>query len=176
MRNFGRLLLLILILAVMALGPRAWNYAQTQGPVPGWVTLAGQPPAGSTLDEIAEAIRAPYYTEPVWVYYGEERLLLRPEEVGFSVDAEAMLAEAEAQREGLGFWRGFVDEILHQTPRTSGHLPALRRGRNRRRRLAERRGGALRPSPHFGGGGANPGRCALHYHRCLPPWPAWPAA
>ena len=116
MRNFARLLLLILIFAVMALGPRAWNYAQTQGPVPGWVTLAGQPPAGSNLDEIAEAIRAPYYTEPVWVYYGEERLLLRPEEVGFSVDAEAMLVEAEAQREGLGFWRGFVDEILHQTP------------------------------------------------------------
>lgn len=115
MRNFSRLLLLILIFAALALGPRAWNYAQSQGPLPGWVTLAGQPPAGSTLDEIGQAIRGPY-TEPVWVYYGEERLLLRPEEVGFSVDTEAMLQEAEAQREGLGFWRGFVDEILHRTP------------------------------------------------------------
>ena len=114
MRNYGRLLLLILIFAALALGPRAWEYAQSQGPVPAWVTLAGQPPAGSTLDEIAQAIRAPY-AEPVWVYYGEERLLLRPEEVGFRVDVEAMLEEAQAQRQGLSFWRGFVDEILHRT-------------------------------------------------------------
>ncbi|MDH7486424.1 MAG: serine hydrolase [Anaerolineae bacterium] len=115
MRNYGRLILLLLAFAVMALGPRAWNYAHSQGPVPAWVTLAGQPPAGSTLDEIAQAITIPY-AEPVWVYYGEERRLLRPEEVGFRVDTAAMLAEAEAQREGIGFWRGFVDEVLHQVP------------------------------------------------------------
>jgi len=115
MRNFARLLFLILILAILALGPRAWNYAQSQGPLPGWVTLAGQPPAGTNLDEIAQAITIPY-REPVGVYYGEERVLLRPDEVGFSVDTESILLEAEAQREGLGFWRGFVDEILHQTP------------------------------------------------------------
>ena len=115
MRNVFRLLILILILAVLALGPRAWNYAQSQGTLPGWVTLAGHPPGGTTLDDIAQAITIPY-REPVSVYYGEERVLLRPEEVGFSIDTEGMLVEAEAQREGLGFWRGFVDEVLHQTP------------------------------------------------------------
>ena len=98
MRNIGRLLLLILILAALALGPRAWNYYQTQGVLPSWVTLAGYPPAGATLEEIAAAIQVPYQ-EPVRVYYGEDRLLLRPEEVGFRVDTETMLAQAEAQRE-----------------------------------------------------------------------------
>jgi len=115
MRNFARLLLLIIFLAILALGPRAWNYYQNQGVLPGWITLAGQPPAGATLDEIAQAITQPY-REPVWVYYGDERLLLRPEEVGFEVDTETMLLEAEAQREGLSFWRGFLDEVLYQTP------------------------------------------------------------
>jgi hypothetical protein len=115
MRNLARLLLLIIVLAILALGPRAWNYAQNQGVLPGWVTLAGQPPAGATLDEIARAITLPY-AEPVWVHYGEEQLLLRPEEVGFAVDTETMLLQAEAQREGLGFWHGFVDEVLHRTP------------------------------------------------------------
>jgi len=115
MRNHSRLFLFILVFVALALGPRAWDYAQSQGPVPAWVTLAGQPAAGSTLEEIAQVVRAPY-AEPVWVYYGEERLLLRPEEVGFRVDVEAMLEEAQAQRQGLRFWRGFVDEVLHQTP------------------------------------------------------------
>jgi len=115
MRNFFRLVLLILVLAVLALGPRAWNYFQNQGVLPSWVTLAGKPPAGATLEEIAKAIEVPYQ-EPVRVYYGEDRVLLRPKEVGFRVDTETMLDQAETQREGLGFWRGFIDEVLHRTP------------------------------------------------------------
>jgi beta-lactamase class A len=115
MRKLARFLLICVLFFAVALTPRAWKYARSQGPLPTWVVLAGVPPAGATLDEIAEAITRPY-KEPVWVHYGEERLLLRPEEVGFVVDTASMLDEAEAQREGLSFWRGFVDEVLKRTP------------------------------------------------------------
>lgn len=51
---------------------------------------------------IQEALTA-RYREPVAVYYDRERLILRPEEVGFQIDVEAMLQDASRYLQGPDF-------------------------------------------------------------------------
>ena len=44
--------------------------------------------SGQTAEQVAEALRRGF-EEPVAAYYGDKRILLRPQTVGFAVDAEA---------------------------------------------------------------------------------------
>ena len=54
--------------------------------------------------------------EPVAVYYADQRILLRPQMLGFQVDVPAMLAEAQAHETTSHLLRLWVGEALHQPP------------------------------------------------------------
>ncbi len=91
------------ILAFLALFPLYTRYKAQAGPVPPGVYLAGL-----ELSQVKDptAIREALelrYREPIAVYYGRERLILLPEEVGFQIDVEAMLQEAGRYLQGPDF-------------------------------------------------------------------------
>ncbi len=110
MRGFSRLLLIAAAVAAFFLFAQARRFSQAQGAVPAGVTLGGVAVSGQTVDEVAAALTAAFQ-QPVAVYYGEQRVLLRPESIGFKVDARAMLAEAEQYRGGWHFVAAFLGAL-----------------------------------------------------------------
>ncbi|HIC88529.1 MAG TPA: hypothetical protein EYP04_03880 [Anaerolineae bacterium] len=111
MRQIGQFLLALVVLLGLAIGPRAYRYAQTQGPIVADITLGGVSPVGDTPEAVTSALRSAFFS-PVAVYYQDTRLVLRPREVGFQMDANAMVEEAIARSQGWRFWRGFVHRML----------------------------------------------------------------
>lgn len=94
MRNFLLIALTLLIIAAVLLAPSYIRYRRAAGAVPGWVRLAGVEVSGQTAGEVAAALNR-QYEEPVSAFYGDQRILLRPQAVGFRLDADAMIAEAQ---------------------------------------------------------------------------------
>ncbi len=116
MRRSRVFLLGLAVFLAASLGPRLWTYHREMGPIPRGVTIAGMDLSGArTLDEAAQAL-ADALSQPVLIRYGEQHLLLRPSEVGFQPDLEAIFAEAERYRHGEYFWRGFFAYATHQPP------------------------------------------------------------
>jgi len=111
MRNLLILLLILLILLAALLGPNAYAFYTSQGPLPGGVTLGGVQPNGATLEEVARNFEAALQ-QPVAVYFDDQRIILRPGDIGFQVDLNAMMVEAIPQGQGVGFWRPFLGQVL----------------------------------------------------------------
>lgn len=111
MRPLLLLLLIVLIVAGVLLGPSALAFYQSQGPLPGGVTLGGLAPQGETLEDVARNLHDALQ-QPVAVYYDAQRLILRPSDIGFQVDVNAMVAEAVPYGEGIGFWRPFLGQVF----------------------------------------------------------------
>lgn len=102
----------------IALGPRLWMYERSLGPIPPGVTVAGVDVSGvSTLDEAAQRL-TDALMQPVTVRYAEQRLILEPRAVGFTIDLTATLQEAASYRQGPHFWRGFLAQIARTPPPT----------------------------------------------------------
>ncbi|MEA3335256.1 MAG: serine hydrolase [Chloroflexota bacterium] len=115
MRNLLLLLLVILVAVAVLLGPSALAYYNSQGPLPGGISLAGLDPSGQDLEEIAGNLHETFM-QPVAVYYDGERIILYPEDIGFQPDVNAMIAEAVPFGEGLGFWRPFPSQLMDHPP------------------------------------------------------------
>jgi beta-lactamase class A len=111
MRTLLLLLLIILVIAAVLLGPSAFAFYQSQGPLPGGVTLGGMPPQGERLEDVARNLHAALQ-QPVAVYYDNQRIILRPADIDFQVDVNAMVAEAVPYGDGIGFWRPFLGNVF----------------------------------------------------------------
>lgn len=113
MRTVLLLLLIVLLVMAVLLGPSAYAFYISQGPLPGGVTLAGMRPRGATLEEAARNLYETFQ-QPVAVYYDDQRIILRPSEIDFQVDVNAMIAKAAPLGQGLGFWRPFLGEVIER--------------------------------------------------------------
>lgn len=113
MRTLLIFLLFVLIIAGVLLGPSAYAFYQSQGPLPGGVTLGGMAPQGETLEDVARALYDTFQ-QPAAVYYDTQRIILRPGDIDFEVDVNAMVAEAVPHGEGLGFWRPFLGVVFER--------------------------------------------------------------
>lgn len=96
-------------------------YSQQRSRMPSGLSVGGVPIGGLTQTEAAERL-AQVYSTSVELHYGEELILLTPSSIGFQLDAEAMLAAAELQRTGTGFWPGFWD-FLWNRPGDQENIP-----------------------------------------------------
>ena len=113
MRTLLILLLIVLVIAGVLLGPSAYAFYQSQGPLPGGVTLGGMAPQGEMLEDVARNLYDTFQ-QPAAVYYDTQRIILRPGDIDFEVDVNAMVAEAAPYGEGLGFWRPFLGEVFER--------------------------------------------------------------
>ena len=107
--------LVVLAAAVVFIGPQLRNYVAGRDAVPPGVTLAGANIGGATAAEAAANVRK-VFEAPVLVYHGDKRLVLRPEQVGFEVDAEGMVTQARAYSMGLHYVRDFLFYLLNRPP------------------------------------------------------------
>lgn len=94
MRRFAIGLLVLLSVAAALLAPSYLGYRRRASIIPPWVRLAGVQVDGATPVEVADALNR-VLMDPIAVYYGDERIVLRPQTVAFQVHVEAMLAEAQ---------------------------------------------------------------------------------
>ena len=101
MRRFS--LFVISLILVLAIFPVYTRFKVAAAPVAPGVYLGGLDL--STLKD-ADAIRAhldTLYSQPISVYFGDERLVLEPHEVDFHVDVAQMIGEAEQFLAGPDF-------------------------------------------------------------------------
>ena len=117
MRKLLRVLLILAIIAAALLTLPYLRYRRTAGAVPAWVRLGGMEVSGQTAEQVAEALRRGF-EEPVAAYYGDQRILLRPQTVGFAVDVEGMIAEAGQRDTVFGLVRYLTEKSLDRQPHT----------------------------------------------------------
>ena len=95
MRKVLRVLLILVLVAAALLSLPYIRYRRTAGIVPAWVRIGGLEVHGATESEAIISLTRGL-DEPLEVWHGDERLVLRRETVGFQVDVYAMLKEAQA--------------------------------------------------------------------------------
>jgi beta-lactamase class A len=115
MRRLIKVLLLLGLVGAALLTPTYLRYRRSVGAIPPWVRLGGADVGGQTPEEIAAALSL-RYAEPVALYYGDERILLRPQQIGFQVDAPEMLAAAKAHDTPSRLLRHLVGYAIRRPP------------------------------------------------------------
>jgi hypothetical protein len=93
MRKLLAVTTLVMVLGAVLLAPTYLRYRRGAGAVPPWVHLGEIDVGGGDADEVAEALNR-QFAEPVALYYGDHRVILRPYEIGFQVDTQTLLSEA----------------------------------------------------------------------------------
>ncbi len=117
MRKVLRILLILVLVAVALLSLPYIRYRRTAGIVPAWVRIGGLEVNGATESEALLAL-AKGLDEPLELFHGDKRLVLRPETAGFQVDASAMLKEAQALDRPNHLVRYLIETSLERSPRT----------------------------------------------------------
>ncbi len=111
---FLTILILTVIVAALLAAPYI-RYRRTAGVVPGWVRLGGLQVDGATDAEVTTALNRGL-AEPVEAYIGDQRVLLRPETVGFRVEVDGMIAQAQQQDTSDRLIRYLVETSLERSP------------------------------------------------------------
>ena len=113
-------------------GYQLFQYQKSRAYYPADMTIAGIDVAGMTREEAGERLQERYLS-PVVVYHGEERIELNPRDVGFNLEVDAMLAEAQQRVAARNYWLGFFYHLIGWTwrpievPLQAGYDPALLR-------------------------------------------------
>lgn len=117
MRKVLRILLILVLVAVALLSLPYIRYRRTAGIVPAWVRIGGLEVHGATESEAILALTKGL-DEPLELFHGDKRLVLRPETVGFQVDSHAMIKEAQALDLPNHLVRYLIEASLERSPRT----------------------------------------------------------
>ncbi|MBK8904908.1 MAG: serine hydrolase [Anaerolineaceae bacterium] len=108
------LMLLLLVLGLLYLGYQAFLYSQVREKLPTGATIAQLDVGGLSREEAAAALTERYLS-PVILQHLEEQVELNPQDVGFNMDVETMLDQAEAARGDVPFWEGFAEFLLQRS-------------------------------------------------------------
>ncbi len=111
MRRLGVWLSLLIVLGGVFIFPVYWSWQSRQGVIPPGITLGGQEINGMSPADVEEQLRR-LFTEPVVVYYENERLVLRAEDIGFHVKTRVMIGQARAMSTHVYTFRVFLAYLL----------------------------------------------------------------
>jgi hypothetical protein len=124
-RNGPNLLRLVslglLLAAVVVFFFQLVAFSRKRALLPEGLTIAGVPVGGLDQATALERLLQTYST-PVELTYEGNRIVLSPSQVGFQLDAEAMMAAGELARTSTDFWSGFWD-FLWNRPGESQTVP-----------------------------------------------------
>ncbi len=99
------------------------RYSSQRDSLPTDLTVAGIAVGGLNETDARARWETIYVEQPIYLYYGSSPIVLYPEEVGFRVNSEAMLAEARAQSsQERNFWAGFWN-FLERRPVSAVSVP-----------------------------------------------------
>ncbi len=88
-------------------------YSRQRARLPEGLTIAGVPVGGLDQPAAIERLLQTYST-PVELIYEGESIVMSPAQVGFELDAEAMMAAGELERTSMDFWSGFWDFLWNR--------------------------------------------------------------
>lgn len=108
------LTILVLIVGLLFLGYQAFLYSLVREKLPTGTTVANVDVGGMSREQAAAALNAHYYA-PITLHHLEEQVDINPQDVGFNLDVDTMLNEAEAARSDVPFWEGFVEYLLKRS-------------------------------------------------------------
>ena len=105
------LIITLLVVASFYLLYQGFLYTRARDKMPTGMIVAGIDVAGLTVEETADLVNS-YYMSPVNIQHREETVELNPADIGFRLDMEAMLHEAEIQSTPDDAWLGYLEFIL----------------------------------------------------------------
>ena len=105
------LIIFLLVIGSLYLLYQGFLYYRARDKMPMDMTVAGLDVAGLTLEEVGELLTA-HYMAPVLIQHREESVEMNPADVGFALDMETMLREAEVQSTPDEAWRGYLEFLL----------------------------------------------------------------
>lgn len=108
------LLFVLLTGAVAFLAYQFLLYQRARATFTEGMTIAGLSVEGLTGEEARELLQETYLS-PVVIYHRSERIELDPVEVGFNLDVDTMIADAEQAQAEQNFWMGFLNHMLKWT-------------------------------------------------------------
>lgn len=112
LKSLQKLLTLALIaVGVVYLGYQGFLYNRAQDKMPPGMTIAGLDVSGLTIEETSELL-SDHYSAPLILTHRDEEVELNPQDVGFQLDLEAMLAEAETARTPENPWLSFAEFVI----------------------------------------------------------------
>ena len=91
------------------------QYSRIRTVYPPGLIVAGVPVGGLDQQQAAERL-VQAYSIPVEMVYGEAVFQVKPAVVGFELDLQAMLAEADLQRVNQPFWTAFWEFLWDRIP------------------------------------------------------------
>ncbi len=107
-------LLVILILGAGGFLLFKWiQFRQAWELLPVGTTVAGLDVSGLTFDQANELLSKSYYA-PVYIYHRDEHVELDPQNVGFSLNTEAMLGEVRQALASRDSWIQFAAYVLNR--------------------------------------------------------------
>lgn len=114
LKSLQRILtLLLLLLGGLYLAYQGFLYMRARSLMPTGMDVAGVDVSGMSRDEAADAVMAAY-AAPVEVVHQEEQVSVNPADVGFTIDLESMLQQAQAVHAEQDPWLGFVSFLLER--------------------------------------------------------------
>ena len=105
------LTIILLMVAAGYLSYQGFLYYRNRDKMPPGMIVAGLDVSGMNLEEVEEVLTKAYLS-PVFVSNESERVELEPANVGFVLDLEAMLAEAETLSKPERPWQGFLEFVV----------------------------------------------------------------
>jgi len=106
--GLGQWLIVIAMVAlVIFLLFKLYQYGNVRRFLPSGLTIGGVLVENLPADQAADRINERYLSAPVIIRHGEEAIEVRPADIEFKIDMEAMLGEADYQRQQQDFWAGF---------------------------------------------------------------------
>ncbi|MBP6803186.1 MAG: serine hydrolase [Chloroflexi bacterium] len=108
------LFLLLLLTGGLYLLYQGFLYLQGRSNMPPGMTIAGVDVSGLTAEETAVSLQNHYFA-PVRLAYRQELVDLDPQTVGFSLNTDAMLAEAQTYIDQQDIWQGYLRYLIGRT-------------------------------------------------------------
>ena len=119
---------MLVVLGLAFLAYRFLGYLQVRQFYPAGMMIAGVNISGLSSDQARQRINEAYFA-PVAIYYQDEEIKIAPQDVGFTLDLEAMLAEADQKRTEQELWQGFLFYLMQwswqpiEIPLRASHNP-----------------------------------------------------
>ena len=108
------LVILLLIVGLLILGYQAFLYSLVRDKLPTGMVVANVDVGGLSRDDAAAALTRQYLA-PITLYHLDSEVDINPQDVGFNLDVDAMLDQAEAARGDLPFWEGFLEYLVKRS-------------------------------------------------------------
>lgn len=108
------LTILLLVAGLLFLGYQAFLYSLVRDYLPAETTIAGVDVGGMSRDAAVAEINN-HYLAPITLQHLEEQVEINPQDVGFNIDVEAMLNEAEATRGEQPFLEGLLEFLVKRS-------------------------------------------------------------